>query len=233
MLAFAPLTYLQDDFDRTGLTRSAVLLYFTLRCARRRTSSRVQGTAISSCACIVQDFGNVVCLMCWFWFGPAAAGLGLLALGDLLTNSSVHEEHKRFTLVCIAAGAVVAMIYRQRSPHLWPRRRGSRIGSTFCIRHCALRHLLVRQSYRQTNLKVCLVRSSSAYLRQFFPKMFLSACKTRIPRCQRCHATEHVSPGLNDNILRNLNSFVPPRRTLWWVSSWWLSCLSSLRHEQQ
>ena len=67
----------------------------------------------------------------------------------------------------------------------------------------------------------------------FFPKMFLSACRTRIPRCQRCHATEHVSPGLNDNVLRNLNSFVPPRRTLWWVSSWWLSCLSSLRHEQQ
>ena len=30
-----------------------------------------------------------------------------------------------------------------------------------------------------------------------------------------------------------VNSFVPPRRTLWWVSSWWLSCLSSLRHEQR
>ena len=66
-----------------------------------------------------------------------------------------------------------------------------------------------------------------------FPKMFLSACRTRIPRCQRFHATERVSPGLNDNILRYTNSFVPPRRTLWWVSSWWLSCLSSLRHEQQ
>ena len=47
--------------------------------------------------------------MCWFWFGPAAAGLGLLALGDLLTNSSVPEDHKRFTLVCVAAGAVVVM----------------------------------------------------------------------------------------------------------------------------
>ena len=55
------------------------------------------------------DFANVVCLMCWFWFGPAAAGLGLLALGDLLTNSSVPEDHKRFTLVCVAAGAVVVM----------------------------------------------------------------------------------------------------------------------------
>ena len=67
------------------------------------------------------DFANVVCLMCWFWFGPAAAGLGLLALGDLLTNSSVPEDHKRFTLVCVAAGAVVVMF----------------LGPLFCIRHCA------------------------------------------------------------------------------------------------
>ena len=56
------------------------------------------------------DFANVACLMCWFWFGPAAAGLGFLALGDLLTNSSVPEDHKRFTLVCVAAGAVVVVI---------------------------------------------------------------------------------------------------------------------------
>ena len=39
-------------------------------------------------------------------------------------------------------------------------------GPLFCIRHCALRHLLVQQSCRHTNLKVCLVRASSAYLRQ-------------------------------------------------------------------
>ena len=32
-----------------------------------------------------------------------------MALGDLLTNSSVPEDHKRFTLVCVAAGAVVVM----------------------------------------------------------------------------------------------------------------------------
>ena len=72
------------------------------------------------------------------------------------------------------------------------------------------------------------------------PRTFLTACRTRIPRCQRCHATERVSTGLNDNFLRYTNSFVthdavpaqyePP---LWWVSSWWLSCLSSFRHEQQ
>ena len=43
------------------------------------------------------------------WFGAAAAGLGLLALGDFLTNSSVPEDHKRFTLACVAAGAVVVM----------------------------------------------------------------------------------------------------------------------------
>ena len=43
------------------------------------------------------------------WFGPAASGLGLLALGNLLTNSSVPEDHKRFTLVSVAAGAVVVM----------------------------------------------------------------------------------------------------------------------------
>ena len=40
------------------------------------------------------------------------------------------------------------------------------------------------------------------------PKTFLAACRTRIPRCQRCNATERVSPGLNDNILRYTNSFV-------------------------
>ena len=56
------------------------------------------------------DFANVACLMCWFWFGSAAAGLGLLALGHLLTNSSVPEDQKRFTLVCVAAGPVVVMI---------------------------------------------------------------------------------------------------------------------------
>mmetsp|Transcript_23091 Transcript_23091/g.60715 ORF Transcript_23091/g.60715 Transcript_23091/m.60715 type:complete len:837 (-) Transcript_23091:126-2636(-) len=56
------------------------------------------------------DFGNVVCLLCWFWFGPMAGGFGLLALGDLLTNSSVSEDSKRFTLVCVALGAVGAMV---------------------------------------------------------------------------------------------------------------------------
>jgi len=56
------------------------------------------------------EFQNVVCLLCWFWFGPMAAGFGLLALGDLLTNSSVSEDTKRFTLICVALGAVGAML---------------------------------------------------------------------------------------------------------------------------
>ena len=29
-----------------------------------------------------------------------------------------------------------------------------------------------------------------------------------MPGCQRCHATERASPGLNDNILQYTNSFV-------------------------
>ena len=95
---------------------------------------------------VLPDFANVACLMCWFWFGPAAAGLGLLALGGLLTNSSVPVHSRLRCRRCCC----------RHHP-----------GPLFCMRHCALRHLLVRQSCRHTNLKVCLARHSTAYLRQW------------------------------------------------------------------
>ena len=53
------------------------------------------------------------------------------------------EDHKRFTLVCLHCRRCCC----RHVP-----------GPLFCIRHRALRHLLVRQSCRHTNLKVCLAR---------------------------------------------------------------------------
>ena len=56
-------------------------------------------------------------------------------------------------------------------------------------------------------LRFCLHQLSQTRREQFRRCSFQYA-RTCLPVCQRCHATERASPGLNDNILQYKNSFV-------------------------